>query len=87
MAVTNSLGTRLITRYRATPPTVPWSQIISGHSPFNFISDRDFGLTMLLAYDRGDATVSDLEGALLAGWITQAEYDATVGTNEPDPAP
>lgn len=76
---TNALGKRLIDRYKATPPTATWAQIITAHSPAGWISDRDYGLTMLVAYSRGDANETDLDGALGAGWITQAEYDAAVG--------
>lgn len=82
---TNALGARLIVRYRdLNPPTATWAQIVLGHSPYGWISDRDYGLLMVTtAYGRGDATLSDLDGALAAGWITQEEYDSVIPPEEP----
>lgn len=73
---TNALGKRLLDRYKAEPPAATWSQVVTAHAPAGWISDRDFGLATILAYSRGDASWSDLEAVLAAGWITQEEYDA-----------
>lgn len=76
---TNVLGKRLLDRYKADPPTASWSQIVTAHAPAGWISDRDFGLATLIAFERGDATVGDVDAVLGAGWITQDEYDAILG--------